>query len=834
VVSDVPAPRGLGNKAAGLGNKAAGLGRSAGDAVVAIPDEVQDRVEHWRVSTFGPASETPFRRRTSDWIKVVAAGALLAFAISRHDHLPDWEKSLFEFFNQMPDTLKPLFATLYRLGTLWAVGLVLCAALIARRWRLARDLAIAAAAAWLVGRFMGLLTEGSTPSAALSATVRIGSGTPSFPVVRLAVIVAVLLAAGPYLTRPSRRVGLTVIVAMSLASMYLGRGLPNAVVAAVVLGWGVAAAVHLAFGSPGGRPTLPQMAAALRELGIDATDLQLCEAQAPDATLMTARDAGGVLALRVLGRDEGDAQFLRRTWGSVVFKTTPGTLHLTRLSEVEHHGYSVLRAAQAGVSVPTVVATGTAGPGAAVYVERPVGGRTFAELSPDELTDDLLVAAWRAVALLHGVRLAHLSLDLDHVVVTDDGDVAITGWDDAVSADVKGFHLRDVAALLVGTAVKVGNDRAVAAAREGVGDDELQSVLPVMQTVVLPASMRAHGHKARKELAEQVSQVRTDLATALGVEAPQLTELHRVSGTNLLMVVGTFLGVAALLSQVGSPQELWDTMSTANWAWIALAVAVSLSTNVATAIALMGSVPITIPLARTTELQLSLTFANLAVPTIGGLASQIRYLQKQGVDLAAATTAGGVISGIANVVVTGGVFVVALLLSPKKVDVGSVSADSVLKVLIIAAVLVGVVSAVVFGVPQVRAKVIQPLESAWETISAVARSPRQIFELVLGWASNALLYAFVLYCCVAAFGPPVNFWTIVVINTAVSTLAFAVPVPGGATAVSSVGVAGALTAVGASQEVAVAASLAYQVTATFIPAVPGWFAFRNLLDLDYL
>jgi len=105
---------------------------------------------------------------------------------------------------------------------------------------------------------------------------------------------------------------------------------------------------------------------------------------------------------------------------------------------------------------------------------------------------------------------------------------------------------------------------------------------------------------------------------------------------------------------------------------------------------------------------------------------------------------------------------------------------------------------------------------------------------VFGWAANALMYAFVLYCCVAAFGPPVNFWTIVLINTGVSTLAFAVPVPGGATAVSSVGVAGLLTAVGASQEVAVAASLAYQVTATFIPAVPGWFCFRNLMAHDFL
>jgi len=140
----------------------------------------------------------------------------------------------------------------------------------------------------------------------------------------------------------------------------------------------------------------------------------------------------------------------------------------------------------------------------------------------------------------------------------------------------------------------------------------------------------------------------------------------------------------------------------------------------------------------------------------------------------------------------------------------------------------------VFGVPRIRAHVLAPVRNAWAIVSSALRSPRQLGQLVFGWAANALMYAFVLYCCVAAFGPPVNFWTIVLINTGVSTLAFAVPVPGGATAVSSVGVAGLLTAVGASQEVAVAASLAYQVTATFIPAVPGWFCFRNLMAHDFL
>ena len=803
-------------------------------AIEDLGDKVERRLDNWRLTTFGPADEQPFRRRTSDWIRVLVAVVLLGYLIAGRTEVGSAQQALFRFFNQLPNGFEDLFRLLYGAGTLWALGLVLVAALVGRRWRLARDLAVSGIAAWFLSRVIGAMTAGGLDAAAAAeATVRIGNSSPSFPTVRLAVIVAVVATAAPYVTRPTRRVGQAFAVVMAVAAMYLGVGLPNAVVAAAVLGWGVAAVVHLAFGSPGGRPTLPQMTQTLLELGVHADDLRLVEHQPADATLMAAHDDHGDLLVRVLGRDEGDAQVLGRAWRTLLYKSPPGRLHLTRIEEVEHIGYTVLRADHAGVRVPGIVVTGTAGPGAAVYVERPVDGTPLSELPPDQLTEGLLELVWREVTRLHQAGIAHLDLTPDHVLITADGP-ALVEFSESISSDPKGFWRNDVAALLVGTAELVGADRAVAAAAFGLGRERLTEALPLIQTAVLPSSMKPHGRADRTAFSTRLDHLRSAAAAAVDEEPPHLTELHRVSGANLAMAIGTFLGIAALLSQVGSPQELWDTMSQADWWWIGLATTVSMLTNFATAIALMGSVPIRIPLGRTTELQLSLSFANLAVPTVGGLASQVRYLQKQGVDLASAVAAGGVVSGVANVVVTSAVCLVALFLSPKKVEMGSISASSILMVLLIAALVIGVLSAILFGIPSIRKKVLAPVHNAWETISSAMRSPRQISELVLGWAANALMYGFVLYCCVAAFGAPVNFWTIVLINTGISTLAFAVPVPGGATAVSSVGIAGALTAAGASQNAAVAASLAYQVTATFIPAVPGWFAFRNLMDLDYL
>ena len=79
-----------------------------------------------------------------------------------------------------------------------------------------------------------------------------------------------------------------------------------------------------------------------------------------------------------------------------------------------------------------------------------------------------------------------------------------------------------------------------------------------------------------------------------------------------------------------------------------------------------------------------------------------------------------------------------------------------------------------------------------------------------------------------------SFSTLLVINMAVSTVASCVPVPGGNTAVSAVGLTGPLVAVGVPEAAAVAAVLLNQVIAIYLPAIPGWFATRDLNRKGYL
>ena len=96
------------------------------------------------------------------------------------------------------------------------------------------------------------------------------------------------------------------------------------------------------------------------------------------------------------------------------------------------------------------------------------------------------------------------------------------------------------------------------------------------------------------------------------------------------MALGALVAVGALLLDVGDPADVVDTMRNANWSWIALAIVISFASNIAYAVALQGTVQCRCRCVPTTELQVAMSFSNLAIPAIGGQGMQVRFLQKSG------------------------------------------------------------------------------------------------------------------------------------------------------------------------------------------------------------
>lgn len=794
-----------------------------------VATSVMTGVRRWaraRGTPFARASEEPYRRRTTDVFRLLLSVTGVVWLSDNSGHSSELSLAVFRALNGLPGGLKPLFENIYRASALWGVLLVAAAAVVTRRWRLARDLLLAGVLGWLLARGLGLvLADGFRPG--LRAVVR-SSVTPSFPNVQLTLLVGVVTAAGPYLTRTVRRLDAAVVALLIPTEMYLGVALPRSIFTALVLGWGVGAAIHLTFGSPGGRPTPAQVETALHDLGVvAASDVHLAPVQPPEHTLMLARDGTNGLVVKVLGRDEREAKLVTKVWKFLYYKDSGPTLFLTRIQEIEHQAYLTLLARNLGVRVPPVVVAGMGGPGAVLLAERDVGGRVVATLANAELDDDLLADIWAQAAQLHHARIAHGRLNTGHYRVAEDG-ATVVGFAYASASASEELRTNDVAELLATTASQAGSDRAVRAAIAAVGSEAVVAALPLLQAAALSREARRIAGGSRKQLESHLTELREHTAAATGTPVPQLEQLQRMSGQNLALAVGTLVGVGALLAAVGDPAVLVKAIGRARPGPLLVAFGLVMCTNIGFALALDGSIRRRLPFWPNVKLQVAGVFSNLALP-FGSQALQVRFLQKQGVDAATAVTAGGIVNLAAGTATQIGLFFIALQASPREVDVGQIPTGTVESLLAVGMIAILAGSLVVLAVPALRRKVMTPVSKGFHAIFDVLRSPRQIALLVGGSALAYLLYGLALASTLRAFGQFPSIWELIAANLGVTLVAALVPFPGGGTAVSSVGLSGALVAVGVPETAAVGAVLVHQLISQYIPAIPGWFALRSLV-----
>ena len=770
----------------------------------------------WYGELLHPIPDERARRRPGDVVRVVVAALLLA-VLALHAHSPTAaERAFARFLRSLPDDAHTFVLLFYDLLALWAVALLAFALLALRRWRLARDVATAGALAWVLGRLVAVYVERTDLGHAFTVTFDL-TDVPRFPLVRVAIAVAVVGVASPYLARPTRRVGQTIVVLLALASMYLARSLPTDVLGAIVLGWGVAALVHYLFGTAARRPTVEQVARALADLDIAAGDVTLDDDQPVARAVFRADSPSGPLRIVAIGRDEADAQFLARMWRWIAYRDAPPTLFPTRRQQVEYEAYTMLLAREHEVCVPRVVLAAASGSLALLVAEHLDGASLDEGAIPD---------AWRQTTLLHAAGIAHGRLDHEHLLVRN-GSVAIVGWERASTAARRRTLDADVAQLLATTTAVVGPQAAVDLAMANIGADRITAALPVLQATALSAATRDALDEAGAG-DDPLAELRDVAARAVGTEPPELQELYRVNPRRLIMAVAALLAIAVLLSRVGDPVKFWETIRDASWGYVLLAFAIGILTDVAFAIAFLGTVPVRLPLWPSIELQMSMSFSNLAVPVAADAAIQIRFLQKFGLDLASAVAIGGVFSSLSEIIVQASLFGIALWLSPDTINFGRIDTNQIVVLVLIAIFLIGVAAAVMFSVRRIRHAVVPRVVQAARSVWGAMKSPWRVALLIGGNVAANCLYAASLLCCLHAFGASVDFWTLLAMNIGIGLIASLVPFPGGGNAVSAVGLSGLLTAVGVPTAAATAAVIAHQLAVSYLPAIPGWFTTNDL------
>jgi glycosyltransferase 2 family protein len=795
----------------------------------------------WRSAVFAPIGDGQRRRRGSDGLRLIVAMLALVSCVLVIRYNGRIDRAIVQVIHPAPLTIAWLVTVVYDLGAFGITAVLVVLALLARRWGVARDIAISVVITAVVGGIL-ILVLGSTGGR--PAEVLIGSYHLRFPVLQIAAFMAVTTAALPYLSRGLQRLIELFVALVALAAAVGGHGLPVNVLGSLAIGWGATAIVHLMVGSPLGLPSVDEVRALLDGIGVHSTDLRPAANQVWGVAKYQADDVDsggsprGRLGVSVYGRDAADAKVLTKLGRFLLYRDSGPSLTVTRLQQVEHEAYFTLRAGQAGVAVPQIVEAGIAGATRdALLVSRIPGGKPLSECDAADVSDGGLHDLYRQLLILRDARIVHGAISGEAVLVEPTvATITLMEFRDAASNASTDQLDRDLAGAMAATALVVGAERAALAAVGCLTPEILGGALRHLRKASLDSSLG----RSLRGAGSLLEDVRRLAAETGAIELPKLVEPKRVSWPTLIMVIGTMIGGWALIGVLIDVSQSFDTVIGADWLWVVVAFLLAQSALVASSIEDLGSVAGPLPLGRVIGVEMANSFSSLAGGTPAVFATRVRFFQQQGFDSSVALSSGAIVA-TASWIATAVLFLVSLPFAWGTIHIELTpesGGDSKLVWIILAlVVVVGVVIGLVLGMPKLRAplsaKLVPRLRDMVGNLKVVARTPRKMVQLLGGSLGNELLVAMALSVSLRAFGDHLRLPTLIVVITLASIIGGVSPSPGGMGVVEAGMILG-LTAAGVSEADATAAVFIQRLVTSYLPPIWGWFALMWMRKREYL
>ena len=758
--------------------------------------------------------------------------------IIRYDSRID--RAITQVIHPPPRSITWLVTVVYDAGAFGVTIILVGLALVARRWVIARDIALSAVIAAAVSGILILLLGSS---GGRSSGIEIRGYSVTFPVLQIALFAAVTTAVLPYLARSLQRLIELFVVLVALASAVGGHGLPINVLGSLAIGWGAAVLVRLIFGSPLGLPSAGDVQLLLDELGISALNVRALPRQVwgvakYQATETRQGSPGQPIAISVYGRDAADAKLLTKTGRFLFYRDSGPALTISRLQQVEREAYLAMRARRAGVAVPEIVEAGTAGLAKdALLVCRYPAGLQLSDADGTEVTDATLDDLYHQLRTLRKARIAHGAISGDTLLVDPAAEtVALADFRNAASNASADQLDRDLACAIAATAVTVGVERAADAAARGLDAEELGGALQRMHRAGLDPTLSRSLRGKRELLAE----VRNRAAQAKSIDVPKLVEPRRVSWPTLVMVVGTLIGGWALIGVLLDVSKSFDTVIGASWLWVIVAFVLAQLAFVASAVEAVGSVAGVLPFGRVLAVEVANSFSALAGGTAAVFATRVRFFQQQGYDASVALSSGAIIA-TSSWIAMGILFLVSLPFAwgslQLKAAPESGGNSKLVWIILAVVVLVALVAGVALAVPRLRrlaaAKVRPKLRDIWANLKQIASSPRKLILLVGGSFAAELLIAMALSVSLRAFDDHLRLPTLIVVITLAGFVGGASPSPGGMGVVEA-GLILGLTAAGVSEADATAAVFIQRLFTSYLPPIWGWLTLVWMRKREYL
>ena len=701
-----------------------------------------------------------------------------------------------------------------------------------RRWRLLLVVDLAAIAAIAVSGFLVGISTTTPPSQFPEAYIPLNdlaaAGGPVTPNdIGLAAFTAALIVGLPYLNRPTRRLGAAVVV-LRIAMEFCTNGIPP-VGWLVDLGAGITcgALAALVFGTPDIEPRAAEIAATLARSGFQLLDAHPAAVDARGSTPWFATTIDDRrLFVKVLNQDNRSADLMFRMFRLLTFRSSGDERPFPSLRRaVEHEALMSMRAGSAGVRTPRLEAVSTIGTDSMLLAFVAIRGDSLDRVGDDDMTDEVLAGVWSQLEVMRANGIAHRDLRLANVFLADDDDAWIIDFGFAELAASDLLLNTDVAELLGSTATKVGVERAVDAAERAIGTDALAEALPRIQPFALGSATRTQLRD--NELFEPL---RAAVRERTGVEDVEYEPLAPIRGTRLVAAVAVAAVFWVALGLVtGELDSLVDAF-TPEWRPLLVALVASAATYVGATLAQIGAFRDALQFLPTLESRLASSFANRVTPArSGGVALNVRFLQKQGVETGAALQSVG-LTAVAGLVVH-----VLFLIVTTRIGVLDHDLETELNPSVVTALVFGtaaIVGGVLILIPAWRSRVMRTLmpavTRAGSGLRDIAGRPLRLFQLLIGSIVVTGAYMCALVFSTWAVGGTDDFLPIAVVFLVATIAAAPAPTPGGLGIVELALVAG-LIIFGTPVAVALPAVFLYRLITFWLPVPAGLGAYRALV-----
>jgi glycosyltransferase 2 family protein len=347
-------------------------------------------------------------------------------------------------------------------------------------------------------------------------------------------------------------------------------------------------------------------------------------------------------------------------------------------------------------------------------------------------------------------------------------------------------------------------------------------VLSLLQPVVLVRSTR-HELRRRRDVLPTVRKLLLEAVPDAEITPAQL---QRIRPRALFTLVASVVAVYLLAGELAK-HNFASLLRAADWRWALAALGLSAATYVGASLSVSGFVSEKLGFFRTTLVQLASSFITLVTPTaVGGVALNVRYLQRKKIPAPAAVASIGVSQVVAFVLhatllVVFGVITGAGAQNPFHPPVWAYFVAGGL------VAVAGVVLALPAGRRLVRARLSPTFGQVVPRLVELAQRPAKLAEGIGGALLLNISYIFCLAASVAAFGGSVPIAKIGFVYLSAVVLSSVVPTPGGI-GVTEVLLTTGLTTAGVPGGIALSATLLFRLVTFLLPVPFGWVALNYL------